>query len=383
MLKPLSLAGVLAGATIIVELIAWFGAPVWRVLAVLGLAVAAYFLTERRDADAEDEEIATQQERDANQAELDALRNRLSTEGQALAQPSLAEMARIGDLLHEATGKLLSSFSNINAHIQAQRDHAIAILDAMQGKGDQGGINFNAFVAETSQTLESFVDNIVGTSKTAVGLVETMDTINSQVSSVLNILGEIESISKQTNLLALNAAIEAARAGEAGRGFAVVADEVRALSQRTNQFSSEIRSHMDGVHDSLRHAQSDIQAVASMDMNFALQSKQRVQDTMVKLEKVNQGTGSIAMAIDGHAEQVAHEVNNAVTALQFQDVTSQILEQVRVRVEQLRDLMMALPVPSGTATGAASASTAVGNVAGSRDATVAQKNMQSGDIELF
>ncbi len=380
-MKPLSLAGVLAGASIIVGLTAWFGAPVWRVLAVLGLAVTAYFLAQRRGP--EDEEIAVQQERDANQAELDALRNRLSTEGQALAQPSLTEMARVGDLLHEATGKLLSSFSNINAHIQAQRDHAIAILDAMQGKGDQGGINFNAFVAETSQTLESFVDNIVGTSKTAVGLVETMDTINTQVSSVLNILGEIESISKQTNLLALNAAIEAARAGEAGRGFAVVADEVRALSQRTNQFSSEIRSHMDGVHDSLRHAQSDIQAVASMDMNFALQSKQRVQDTMVKLEKVNQGTGSIAMAIDGHAEQVAHEVNNAVTALQFQDVTSQILEQVRVRVEQLRDLMMDLPVPSGTATGAASASTAVGNVAGSRDATVAQKNMQSGDIELF
>ncbi|MBK6744676.1 MAG: chemotaxis protein [Hydrogenophilales bacterium] len=380
-MKPLSLAGVLAGATIIVGLIAWFGAPVWRVLAVLGLAVAAYFLARRRGP--EDEEIAVQQERDANQTELDALRNRLSTEGQALAQPSLTEMARVGDLLHEATGKLLSSFSNINAHIQAQRDHAIAILDAIQGKGDQRGINFNAFVAETSQTLESFVDNIVGTSKTAVGLVETMDTINTQVSSVLNILGEIESISKQTNLLALNAAIEAARAGEAGRGFAVVADEVRALSQRTNQFSSEIRSHMDGVHDSLRHAQSDIQAVASMDMNFALQSKQRVQDTMVKLEKVNQGTGSIAMAIDGHAEQVAHEVNNAVTALQFQDVTSQILEQVRVRVEQLRDLMMGLPVSSGTAPGAASASTAVGNVAVSRDATVAQKNMQSGDIELF
>jgi hypothetical protein len=52
-------------------------------------------------------------------------------------------------------------------------------------------------------------------------------------------------------------------------------------------------------------------------------------------------------------------------------------------VERLRDLMMGLPVSSGTATRAASASTAVGIVAGSRDATVAQKNMQSGDIELF
>jgi methyl-accepting chemotaxis protein len=297
-------------------------------------------------------------------------------------------MARIGVLLDEAIGKLLSSFSNINAHIQAQRDHAIAILDSMQGKSDTDGINFNTFVVETSQTLESFVDNIVATSKTAVSLVETMDTINVQVSSVLNILGEIESISKQTNLLALNAAIEAARAGEAGRGFAVVADEVRALSQRTNQFSSEIRTHMDGVHNSLMRAQTDIQTVASMDMNFALQSKKRVQDTMGRLEKVNEDTGSIAMVIDGHAEQVAHEVNNAVTALQFQDVTSQILAQVRARVERFGGLALGDAAQERAPMGE---SPALRQAEPERpvepktplEPAAAQKNMQSGDIELF
>jgi methyl-accepting chemotaxis protein len=379
--KSFALAGVIAGTAIVVSLVAWFSDPVWRILAIIGFAVLFFFLARPRAPAPED--VASRLDSDANREALDALRGTLVREEQQLIQPTLAEMARVGSLLQEAIGKLLSSFSNINAHIQAQRDHAISILDSMQGKGGHDEINFNKFVLETSQTLESFVDNIVGTSKTAVGLVETMDTINTQVSSVLNILGEIESISKQTNLLALNAAIEAARAGEAGRGFAVVADEVRALSQRTNQFSSEIRTHMDGVHDSLMHAQNDIQAVASMDMNFALQSKKRVQDTMVQLEKVNHDTGSIAMEIDGHAQQVAFEVNNAVTALQFQDVTSQILDQVRARVESLSGLMLGQPVSGRPAAPAREPVMAAVVASPQRSESVAQKNMQSGDIELF
>lgn len=387
-MKPLTLAGVLAAAAIIAGLVVWFAEPMWRLLAILGLVAAAYFLARQHGRDAAELTEAADDCAGASLRALDELRGKLADEQRALVQPSLAEMARIGVLLDEAIGKLLSSFSNINAHIQAQRDHAIAILDSMQGKSDTDGINFNTFVVETSQTLESFVDNIVATSKTAVSLVETMDTINVQVSSVLNILGEIESISKQTNLLALNAAIEAARAGEAGRGFAVVADEVRALSQRTNQFSSEIRTHMDGVHNSLMRAQTDIQTVASMDMNFALQSKKRVQDTMGRLEKVNEDTGSIAMVIDGHAEQVAHEVNNAVTALQFQDVTSQILAQVRARVERFGGLALGDAAQERAPMGE---SPALRQAEPERpvepktplEPAAAQKNMQSGDIELF
>ncbi len=372
-MKPLTLAGLIAGVAIVVGVVVWFASPVWRLFAVLSMAGISFWLVRRAFLHASQ----VPQPR-----YVEVVRDKVATqpsgptaEELAILRPSISDLERVGTLLQEAIGKLLSSFNNINDHIQSQRDHVIDIVDSMQGRGKAEGVNFTAFVQETSQTLESFVDNIVTTSKTAVGLVETMDTINAQVDSVLGILGEIESISKQTNLLALNAAIEAARAGEAGRGFAVVADEVRNLSQRTNQFSSEIRKHMDGVDHSLQSAQTDIRAVASMDMNFALQSKQRVQDTMVRLERVNKDTSEIAMTIDSHAEQVAVEVNKAVTALQFQDVTSQILGQISARCVRLAvgtDAYTPHAVPGGPA--AMSPPPTIG---------VSQTSMQSGDVELF
>ena len=165
------------------------------------------------------------------------------------------------------------------------------------------------------------------------------DRIATQMREVRGRLGEIEGIAKQTNLLALNAAIEAARAGEAGRGFAVVADEVRDLSGRTNHFSQQIRGALTTMQAHIDAAETAINHMAAQDMTFALTSKGDVEQAMNGIEEMNRRTGSSVAELNLIAEQVESSVNKAVMSLQFQDMVTQLLGHVIRRLDILDEVV--------------------------------------------
>ena len=157
------------------------------------------------------------------------------------------EVDRTQALLADAINQLTDSFDGMNELIREQHEVALGVTGAAGGQSDADSGQFDEFVASTSEVMAEVVDSVIGNSKLGMELVEMTDGIAKHAQKVQSILSEIGAIAKQTNLLALNAAIEAARAGEAGRGFAVVADEVRDLSGRTTQFSQQI-STLDGEH---------------------------------------------------------------------------------------------------------------------------------------
>ncbi|HZV55136.1 MAG TPA: methyl-accepting chemotaxis protein [Rhodocyclaceae bacterium] len=250
------------------------------------------------------------------------------------------ELERTQTLLADAIKQLTSSFEGMNALTHEQREIAVGVTGAA-GEGDTVN-QFDEFVVNTSQVMGQVVDNVVANSKLGMELVEMTDGIAKHAQRVQGILTEIGAIAKQTNLLALNAAIEAARAGEAGRGFAVVADEVRDLSARTTQFSQQIGVLMQTMQHSVRLTEQAIQRMAGQDMTFALESKLRVEEIVQSMEDQNKVRKVAIDRLAAGSSRVEEQVGRAVTALQFQDMVSQLMGHVGRRVEALEAILVEL-----------------------------------------
>jgi methyl-accepting chemotaxis protein len=309
------------------------------------------------------------------------------------------EAQRMQSLLADAFAQLTTSFQRLSWLTEQQREVVVGVTGAA---ADTNSVTqFDDFVANTSQVMSRVVDNVVSNSKLGMELVEMTDGIAKHAQQVQGILTEIGAIAKQTNLLALNAAIEAARAGEAGRGFAVVADEVRNLSGRTTQFSQQINAVMQRMQESVRETERAIQRMAGQDMTFALESKIRVEEIIRTMEAQAQGrNAAIERLADGSAE-VTEQVNRAITALQFQDMTSQLLGHILQRVRTIQEVFgdlaalgKALSMPAaqedigGTLSAVRRESDRIAgrldkmaNAIGSNP--VGQAEMSQGDIELF
>ena len=249
-----------------------------------------------------------------------------------------SEVGRVQTMLADAIATLTSSFNGILASTQAQEVIAVGLVN--DDEDPECVTSFDTFVQTTSSVMQTVVDNVIMNSKLGMELVELTERISKRAADVEGILGEIAGVAKQTNLLALNAAIEAARAGEAGRGFAVVADEVRDLSTRTSQLSQQISTVMKSMREGVSGAEEAIERLASTDMNFALESKQQVERVLMSIEDINQQRGKAIARLGEHARTMDGEVGRAVTALQFQDMVSQLITHVDKRAEALEAFML-------------------------------------------
>lgn len=244
------------------------------------------------------------------------------------------DLAQVQNLLGDAIQKLLDSFSGMHQLIEEQREIG---NEATNGShDDQQGV-MTAQLNETTETLKMLVGSIINNSKAGVELIEKMEVISVQVKGMLDVLSEIDAISKQTNLLALNAAIEAARAGEQGRGFAVVADEVRKLSARSDHFSNQIRNSVSQVHGAIEETEAYISKMASLDMNFALSAKTRLDKTLSHVQEANRKMSDVIVKQNEISSKVDQVVGAAVTSLQFQDMVGQLLGHSRLRLDTMQN----------------------------------------------
>ncbi len=309
-----------------------------------------------------------------------------------------SELAQLKSVVANAVATMLGSFNNLHGLTSGQSAVVRSLMNNLGEESDSAddGVNFTKFAKETDEVLNYFIDNTLQISKQSMEMVGVIYDLGEHMAKVEKLLTDVQGIAEQTNLLALNAAIEAARAGEAGRGFAVVADEVRNLSKNSDKFSEEIRVVVNASKKNIAVAHEMVEKMASKDMNVAITSKSNVDAMLVGIARMNDDIAIKISEVSGMTDQIESSVGDAVRGLQFEDLARQMIEFLELNTQHFQAMSDEVRIGLGTfktGTGPVWASELEQGVTRLNDMkkqwnakekkAVSQSSVEEGDIELF
>ena len=253
----------------------------------------------------------------------------ISSEAQRHSQQQAQQMELVATAVNEVTYGVQDVAKNA--------EHASSEMHTAEDQASQGQQNIEASLRQ--------IDQLSGTIDKAVEVIQSLASESTQIGSVLEV---IRSIAEQTNLLALNAAIEAARAGEQGRGFAVVADEVRLLAQRTQQSTAEIQGmieRLQGNSEAAVKVINESSRASQLTVEQASQAGESLAQIAQSLRNLTGLNASIASAtlqqshvvedINQNVTQTAALAHNTAEAAEQSSAASQHLKQLADQLNRL------------------------------------------------
>lgn len=262
---------------------------------------------------------------------------------------SRSSVARVNDLVQSGVGDLGRSLSEIHRLIQGQQAALQGVLENLTAGSSEVSLRtLIGDIAMTAGALNGFARLVIEVSKLNMDVYFEVEDMAAELAQIGKFVDGVDWVAKQTTLLALNASIEAASVGVAGRGFQVVANEIRTLAQRSRQISADIRASNVSLQSRVRQTQEAARQSASQDLSALLGSKS-------ELDRIRQKMGDLDARIAGRMADV-HEISAAIGArtsvavrsLQFEDISRQIVGYVDADLRALSSTLTRLGEPSRT-----------------------------------
>lgn len=224
----------------------------------------------------------------------------------------------------------MTEMSQTSAEIATNMQQSASETEILQTQGKEGRSRIDAG-EESVRQLDAEIDKSY----------EIVKELSDNTHAISGLLATIEGIAQQTNLLALNAAIEAARAGEQGRGFAVVADEVRSLSQRTQASTEEIQGMISKLRKSSDHAMksmSNSKEMTDVTTDLVVKNAEMVETIFASIDRINMVISQVATAAEEQT-QVSDDINRNVHDVA--SLSDQTLNSVELSSKTVKDIRRA------------------------------------------